>query len=51
MTTFWLRVPFAEKDKAKELGCRWDQDKRSWWKPQAIDVEVIPKHWIKPKHK
>ena len=44
--TFWLRVPYAEKDLAKDLGCRWDQDYKKWWKPQSIDESVIPRHWI-----
>lgn len=27
----WLTVPFAEKDLAKRLGARWDNDRRQWY--------------------
>ena len=44
--TVWLRVPFEEKEKAKKLGCRWDWDKRKWWKPDSVDVSTLPKRWL-----
>jgi hypothetical protein len=44
--TVWLRVPYEDKDKAKELGCRWDWDKRKWWKPDTVDVSTLPKSWV-----
>lgn len=27
----YLKVPFAKKDQAKKLGCRWDPDAKSWY--------------------
>lgn len=32
-----LKVPFDKKDKAKELGARWNSDKKSWVIPQGTD--------------
>jgi hypothetical protein len=33
-------VPFEEKDKAKAVGARWDNQKRKWCMP--CDHESIP---------
>lgn len=30
----WLDVPFAEKDRAKQAGARWDPAARRWYAPQ-----------------
>jgi hypothetical protein len=30
----WLDVPFAEKDRVKALGARWDPAARSWYAPR-----------------
>lgn len=27
----YLSVPFSDKNKAKELGCRWDPNKKKWY--------------------
>ena len=27
----YLNVPFGDKEYAKELGCRWDQDMKKWY--------------------
>lgn len=27
----YLNVPFRDKDDAKELGCRWDPDRKKWY--------------------
>ena len=27
----YLIIPFCKKDEAKELGCRWDNDKFKWY--------------------
>lgn len=34
-TRVWLDVPFAEKDRARALGARWDPAERSWYAPRA----------------
>jgi hypothetical protein len=31
----WLDVPFADKDRAKALGARWDPAARRWYAPRA----------------
>lgn len=30
----WLTVPFAEKERAKAAGARWDPEARSWYAPR-----------------
>jgi len=32
-----LKVPFDDKDKAKELGARWDGERKSWVVPEGVD--------------
>ncbi len=31
----YLNVPYNEKDEAKELGAKWDKDKKQWYLPQV----------------
>lgn len=31
----YLNVPYNEKDEAKELGAKWDKDKKQWYMPQV----------------
>ena len=31
----YLNVPYNEKDEAKELGAKWDKDKKQWYIPQV----------------
>jgi len=35
-----LKVPFAQKDAAKELGARWDATRKIWYvvDPECLDV-------------
>ena len=37
---FNLKVPYAQKDAAKELGARWDAARKIWYvmDPQSIEV-------------
>ena len=37
---FNLRVPYAQKDAAKELGARWDATRKIWYvmDPESIEV-------------
>jgi hypothetical protein len=46
MNTYWLNVPQEEADKAKALRCKWDADKRRWWKPRNISIMNIPEEWL-----
>lgn len=39
-----LRVPFADKDKAKSLGARWDPVKKTWYVPADLDESAF-KRW------
>jgi hypothetical protein len=32
-TKVFLKVPFDEKDQAKELGAKWDKDQKAWYVP------------------
>jgi len=40
-----LTVPFAQKEKAKALGARWDPQQRCWWIPSEIDPAPFAR-WI-----
>ena len=42
---FYIECPYAEKDKAKELGAKWDIDERKWYIPQDIDRNLFKKWW------
>jgi hypothetical protein len=37
-----LKVSYAEKDKAKYLGARWDAGRRTWY---IVDVEDLRPFW------
>ncbi|ELY5242023.1 DUF1738 domain-containing protein [Yersinia enterocolitica] len=39
----FIKVPFAEKDEAKDLGAKWDRQKQSWYVPAGIDVNPFEK--------
>ena len=43
----FLTVPFAEKDKAKKLGARWDAERRAWYVPQGKDITPFKAWWPK----
>lgn len=49
----YLNVPYNDKDRAKELGCRWDSDMKKWY---CIDsdygkskITECVKLWNKPE--
>lgn len=44
-----LAVPFAQKDEAKALGCRWDPVRRVWEAPQGEDMSAFAR-WMPPAH-
>jgi hypothetical protein len=41
----YLRVPYAEKDEAKRLGAKWDNQTKSWFIPEGKDSLSFEK-WI-----
>ncbi len=42
---FYLTVPFAQKDKAKGLGAKWDPTRKSWYVPEGVDTGAFQR-WI-----
>jgi exodeoxyribonuclease VII large subunit len=38
MVNTYLTVPFAQKDKAKALGARWDSAQRQWYVPSGLEL-------------
>lgn len=42
---FFLVVPFAQKDDAKELGAKWDAAARKWYVPTGKDRELFKRWW------
>jgi hypothetical protein len=42
----YLIVPFDEKEEAKSLGARWDQEKKKWYVPVGKDIGPFRK-WTK----
>jgi len=45
----YLRVPFAEKDRAKKLGARWDAQIRAWYVPPGNALRNFAR-WLSPDH-
>ncbi|WP_339145284.1 zincin-like metallopeptidase domain-containing protein [Pseudoalteromonas galatheae] len=44
----FLNVPFKEKQEAKELGAKWDRERRSWYIRETMDKGPFEK-WLKPE--
>ncbi len=42
---FYINVPYAEKNAAKELGAKWDPQKKSWFIPKELD-QLYFKKWL-----
>jgi hypothetical protein len=40
-TIMFLDVPFAEKDRVKRLGAKWDGAMRKWYIPHGVDVHLF----------
>lgn len=45
----YLAIPIDDKDIAKNLGGRWDPEKRSWWIPPGSELEIVAKWFEKEK--
>ncbi|MCA1326843.1 DUF5710 domain-containing protein [Herbaspirillum sp. alder98] len=41
----YLNVPFADKDKAKSKGARWDATKKKWYAPHGTDLNDFEPWW------
>lgn len=41
----WLDVPYAEKDRAKAAGARWDRRARSWYAPKGAERDGLAE-WL-----
>jgi hypothetical protein len=41
----YLNVSFADKEKAKSKGAKWDADKKKWYAPHGIDINVFKPWW------
>jgi hypothetical protein len=42
-----LKVPYAEKDKAKALGARWNAERKAWYIPDGTAVTPF-EQWLAP---
>jgi len=38
----WLKVPFTEKEKAKELGAQWDAKEKKWYCSSKREYLNVP---------
>ena len=45
----YISVPFADKDAVKQLGARWDGDKKSWYYTADKDASLFSK-WEQQPH-
>jgi hypothetical protein len=45
-----LQVPFAEKERVKKLGARWDPDIKRWFVPKGVDIEPFSE-WLSDRGK
>lgn len=43
-SVYWLNVPYSQKDAAKSLGARWNQQKKRWYAPSMESMERL-KRW------
>lgn len=44
----YLKVSYAEKDKVKSIGAKWDVDNKKWYVPYNTDITPF-KQWL-PKN-
>lgn len=48
----YLKVPYADKDEAKSLGCRWDPEVKKWWTfKDNKNYTEIKSNWAEPETK
>ena len=41
----WLNVAFRDKNEVKQLGARWDVDRKQWYAPAGTDLEPL-RPWL-----
>ena len=41
----YMKVPYEEKDIAKQHGAKWDRGKRKWWFPEDKITEFVENKW------
>lgn len=41
----WLTVAFRDKNRVKQLGARWDVDRKQWYAPAETDLEPL-RPWL-----
>lgn len=41
----YLNVPFADKEKAKAKGAKWDATKKKWYAPHGVDIHFFKPWW------
>lgn len=41
MSKVFLKVPFVQKDEAKEKGAKFDSDSKLWYCPPAVDLSLF----------
>ncbi|NCQ52358.1 hypothetical protein GW796_10850 [archaeon] len=39
----YIKVPFSEKEDAKQLGAKWDKELKSWYVPDEADASKFKK--------
>ena len=47
----WLNVPYAQKDRAKALGARWNPGEKSWYVPEYVlgkERDQLIRQWGRP---
>jgi ribonuclease HI len=48
----WLNVPYAQKDRAKALGARWNPGEKSWYVPDYVlgkERDQLVRQWGRPE--
>lgn len=49
-TRVYLAVPFAEKDRVKAAGARWDKERKAWFVPEGRDATAFAA-WLPDRQK
>jgi putative DNA primase/helicase len=44
----YLAVPYADKDRAKALGAKWDRQAKAWFAPAGTDLQPLSA-WLPPR--